>query len=445
MLWLNPLDRRDRRQAGFPRLAGAFPLVGHMPAMATDLLGLLRHAEQRLGPLFWVDTGFGRDHLFCMQREVFEAFKSPPLLTDHMRSFGSEFFGEALLVFDGPRHRHMRAAMNPPFTPRGLGKVDVGAFLAGAVERRVQRWAHRRRVRVLAETRELAIGLIFGMMGVAERELDAWEQHYDALLGFLLPIPIDLPGSPRWRARRARAWLDEQLLRIIDAARAQDGAGLVAELARGRDEDGAPLSDRELLDNLRLLAFAGHHTTAATTAWIAAELAQRPAVWRALCDEAQGQEVPRSPRELKRFPYAEAVFREALRLHPPLAFSVRRAASEVELAGARVAEDTLVAMPILQLLRDPELYRQPDEFLPARWLDRPAPPSALELAAFGGGAHFCLGYHVAWMECVQFAVALVRALAPAGLRPQLDGPPPQVHYLPLPHPSPGMRLRFDRG
>jgi hypothetical protein len=48
------------------------------------------------------------------------------------------------------------------------------------------------------------------------------------------------------------------------------------------------------------------------------------------------------------------------------------------------------------------------------------------------------------MECVQFAVALVHALAPSGLRPQLDGPPPQVRYYPLAHPSPGMRLRFDR-
>jgi cytochrome P450 family 117 subfamily A len=445
MLWLNPLDRRQRRPAGFPRLAGAFPLAGHVPAMASDLLGLLRHAERSVGPLFWLDMGGGHDELFCMKREVFEAFRSGALSTDHLRGFGNEFFGESLLVFDGPPHRHMRSAMNPPFTPKGIAEVGVGAFLAEAVERRVQRWARRRHVRVLAETRELALGLIFGMMGIAEQELGEWEKHYSALLGFLLPIRIDLPGFPRWRARRARHWLDERLQRIIDAARAPGSSGLVAELARSRDDDGAPLSDRELIDNLRLLAFAGHHTTAATTAWIAAELAQRPAVWRALCDEAAGQEVPRSPKDLKRFPYAEAVFREALRLHPPLAFTRRRAVSDLELAGATVPRDTPVAMSILHLLRDPDLYQRPDEFVPERWLNRPAPPSALELAVFGGGAHFCLGYHVAWMECVQFEVALVRALAPAALRPQLDGPPPRVRYFPLPHPSPGMALRFDRG
>ena len=298
---------------------------------------------------------------------------------------------------------------------------------------------------MLTETRELALGLIFEMIGIAEDELGEWDRRYNELLGLLIPIPIDLPGFPHWRARRALAWLDQRLARIIADARGPGGTGLVAELARGRDDDGVGLSDHELLDNLRLLAFAGHHTTAATTAWIVAELAQRPAMWRALCDEAASQTVPRSPRELKRFPYAEAVFREALRLHPPLAFNVRRVASDFELTGITVPRDTMMAMSILHLLRDPELYPQPDEFRPERWLERQAPPSALELAAFGGGAHFCLGYHVAWMECVQFAVALVRVLAPAGLRPVLDGPPPQVRYYPLPQPAPGLRLRFDCG
>ncbi len=416
-----------------------------MPAIMTDLLGLLRHAERKLGPVFWLHIGTGPDNLFCMQREVFEAFKNRPLSTDHMRGISSEFFGESLLVFDGAKHRHMRGAMNHPFTPKGLGKVDVGSFLADAVERRVKGWVRRRRVNVLAETRELAISLIFGMMGVAERELGEWQKRYDALVGFLLPISIDLPGFPHWHARRARDWLDQKLMRIISVARGREGSGLVAELARGRDEEGTPLSDQELLHNLRILAFAGHHTTATTTAWMAAELAQRPEMWRLLCEEAQGQDIPRSPRDLKRFPYAEAVFREALRLHPPLAFNQRRAVSDFELAGSTVPRDTLVAMPILHLLRDPELYERPDEFRPERWLGRSAPPTAIELAGFGGGAHFCLGYHVAWMECVQFAVALVRALTPAALRPQLDGPPPQVRYYPLSHPSAGTRLRFDRG
>jgi cytochrome P450 len=445
MLLLNPLNREHRRPSGFPKLPGAFPVLGHVPAMAADLLGLLRHAERSLGPLFWLGVGTGPDELFCMDREIFEAFRSGPISTDHLRGVSSEFFGESLLVFDGPPHRHMRAPMNPPFTPRGLGEVGVGAFLADGVERRVQRWARRRHVRVLTETRELALGLIFGMMGIADHELREWEKHYNALLGFLLPIKLDLPGSPRWRARRALRWLDQKLLALITAARGQGGSGLVAELARGRDDDGAGLTDRELIDNLRLLVFAGHHTTAATNAWIAAELAQRPAVWRTLCEEAAGQEVPRSPRDLKRFPYAEAVFRETLRLHPPLAVTRRRVVSDFEIAGATVPRDTAVAMSILHLLRDPDLYPRPDDFVPDRWLNRSAPPSALELVGFGGGAHFCLGYHMAWMECVQFEVALVRALAPAGLRPQLDGPPPQVRYFPLPHPSPGMQLRFDRG
>ena len=127
-------------------LAGAFPLAGHVPAIATDLLGLLRHAERTLGPMFWINTGAGHAHLFCMQREVFEAFRSGPLSTDHLRDFGRGFFGDGLLVQDGPKHRHIRSAMNHPFTPKGLGDANMGELLASAVERRVRRWVGRRGV-----------------------------------------------------------------------------------------------------------------------------------------------------------------------------------------------------------------------------------------------------------------------------------------------------------
>jgi cytochrome P450 len=177
-------------------------------------------------------------------------------------------------------------------------------------------------------------------------------------------------------------------------------------------------------------------------AWMASFLAERPDAWSRLRDEAHAVgELPRAPRDLKRHRFAEAVFRETLRLYPPAAHDARVATSDLELAGHRVRAGTMLSIPVIHLSRHPDLYADPDAFRPERWLDRDEGITPIELVQFGGGQHFCLGYHLAWMEAVQFATALALHLPARG--PRLDGPPPRPRYLPLLHPSAGTRLRFD--
>jgi cytochrome P450 len=284
---------------------------------------------------------------------------------------------------------------------------------------------------------------MFRLVGVEEHELDAWRERYEDLMLLAIRLPVELPGLPRWRGLRARTWLDDRLARIVARAREdRDGAGILPALVQSRDEHGAPLGDRELIDNLRLIFLAGHETSASTMAWMIAHLAERPDVWRRLRDEALAEgDLPRSPKELKRFPYAEAVFRETLRLHPPVAIDARRATVDFELLGRPIRKGALLTIPIVLLGRDPELFPDPDAFRPERWIERSEPISPLELAQFGGGPHFCLGYHLAWMEVVQFAAALGRALPASG--PRLEGAFPRPRYLPLLHPDASTRARFD--
>ncbi len=267
-----------------------------------------------------------------------------------------------------------------------------------------------------------------------------------------LNLPIDLPGLPRRRGKEAKDWLDEHLRVFIRAAREHPHLqhpqhrqeGFLAALVAGRDEGGAGLSDDELVDNLRLLVLAGHETSASTMAWMVIMMADRPDVWDAVCAEATAAKaIPRSPKELRDFPYAEAVFRETLRLHPPVASDARKALVDFELAGGTVPAGTMVNMSILHLSRHPSLYDDPDAFKPERWVGRGEGVSPIELVQFGGGPHFCLGYHLAWMEIVQFAVALALAMRAKNLRPRIVGPRPKMRYLPLLHPSAGTRIAFD--
>jgi cytochrome P450 len=310
------------------------------------------------------------------------------------------------------------------------------------VERRVAAWVGRRDVRVLAETRELALEVMFRLVGVAESEIGAWRHQYEQLVLLFINLPVDLPGTPRRRGMAARRWIDERLRAMILRARGEGGRGLLPALLQSRDEAGELLSDEEMVDNLRLIFLAGHETSASTMAWMVAHLSERPDVWQRLRAEAlAAPDLPRSPKDLRQFPYAEAVFRETLRLHPPVSQDARRAVADFELDGRTVPKGTQVAIPILTMSRDPERYPEPDAFRPERWLDRQEALSPLELVQFGGGPHFCLGYHLAWMEIVAFATALGRALPAGGPRLQNGFPAPR--YVPLHHPAASMKARFD--
>lgn len=441
---LNPLPMRPTERLGFPIMRGAFPLIGHMPALATDGLGLFRAAERECGTHFWLEAGFGRPMLQCASPDAFSILKNKVTTSSFMSEMVEPVFGGTVIAQDGAPHHHLRSAMNAPFLPRGLTDANVGDLIAGILERRVRSFPGRD-VQILAETRETALEVMFRICGITDPDLTAWRRRYEELSLLMINFPYDLPGSPRRRGFAGRAWIDERLGALVRAARDNESdTSLLGSLARARDDDGNPLSEAELIANLRLLLLAGHETSASTMAWLTAMLAQRPDVWDRLVAEAESQpDLPRSPRDARNFPYAEGVFRETLRLYPPVSSDARRALADFELAGRTIPKGTMVSLSIIHLSRSPDLYDRPDEFDPDRWLGRDHAPTAMELVQFGGGPHFCLGYHLACLEILQFAVALARELAPRGKRPRLAGPPPKPRYMPLLHPSASTRITFS--
>jgi cytochrome P450 len=318
---------------------------------------------------------------------------------------------------------------------------------AELIEARARTWVTRRRIAVLPEVQDLVLELIFRTIGVRIDERPLWRRHYEDLLLDAIPIRTRLPGSPAWRAARARAWLDRCVGALIGEVRRAKGAeGLAAELARARDEDGAALSEQHLVDNILFLVLAGHETTASVMAWLVLELAARPALWSELLGEATAAPaMPTSPEELGRFPYAEALFREAVRMYPPVPVISRVVTGSLLLSGRQIPEGVLVSACVGHLSRDGRRYPDPDRFDPTRWLRRSEPATPAEMVQFGAGPHFCLGYHLAWMEVVQLAVALARVMAAADLRPRLDARTlPSPLYLPLCHPPAKTQIVFDR-
>ncbi len=173
-------------------------------------------------------------------------------------------------------------------------------------------------------------------------------------------------------------------------------------------------------------------------------LARHPELWDRLCeDAAKAATLPHTHQDMLAYPFAEALFRETVRFYPATFFTSRQVVQPIQLSDFRISTGTIVLVPIGLLGYDPELYPNPNHFDPARWLNRKEPLTPMELSQFGGGPHFCIGYHLAWLEAVQFALTLARVMSQAGLRPRLaDGPMPKQYYLPLGHPTPTTRIDF---
>ncbi len=441
---LNPLRRNPPPRAGIPVAAGSFPAVGHLPALIPSMLRFIREQEARLGPLFWVNRGFGDHALMVLGEPAFELLANKVTRSRDGIEVLAPMMGESMILADGPAHRRMRGAVARTFSPKGLGGANAGRTMATIIEDRVARWEGTKRLKIVPEARELALDVIFAIVGVPVDENAEWRRRYDSFLLGFLNLPTGIAGSPRWRSQRARRWIDARMENIIERAAAASSADLVGGMVQGRDDEGRGLTHQELVDNLRLLLFAGHETTATVIAWMGYHLAADPDLWeRLLAEVGPETPLPTTSADLDRFPFALGLFREALRLHSPVGLIGRKVAGELELQGKRIPEGTSVMVCVADLSRDPERYEDPDQVRPERWMKDRVRAGSLETVQFGAGPHFCLGYHLACLEGVQFMVAFASSLQRRRLRLARRSLPSSIEY-PLARPSARAVLELER-
>lgn len=430
----------------FPSLDGALPIVGHLPEMYRRFPALCARGAATLGPLFWIHGGPGARQLMCTDRSALAVLKHPAVST----SFYSEGFGAllsgTLFALDGAEHRRVRNVMAPAFTPGRIRKTDVLQIMREVMTTRIDEMIDVGRVDVLRATKDIALEIIFRIIGVPGQDIAAWRKHFGRYMLAGLPSRGRIRGPIYWFARRARDWLDARLGAVVDRHRArEDTSTLVGAIACSRDEDGRHLDRQLVVANLRLLVLAGHETTAAALAWSVLHLAGVPAWQRRAMDEVDtSTDLVELGTDPHTFTFAERQFREALRMYPAVHSVIRRVTDDVTLDVGTIPGGTLLNVPFVHLLRDPLHFAGPDHYDPDRWEERPR-PGTIETAMFGGGAHFCLGYHIAISEGTLFNLHLAQAMRRRGvmLRPREAGPLPAPIYLPLSHPPRGLCVQLS--
>ena len=243
------------------------------------------------------------------------------------------------------------------------------------------------------------------------------------------------PRSPwgRFLARRDRvdALLYDEIERVGAASRkaATTSSPL---LLSARDEDGNPLTDRELRDELITLLLAGHETTATSIGWAFERLLRTPRRARAAHRGGLAGETDE---------YMEAVIKETLRVRPVVTEVFRAPSEPTELGGYLVEPGTQLAASILLVQYDPELYPpDPEEFRPERFLD--GAPEPYTWVPFGGGVRRCLGAAFAQLEMkVVIGAILRRARLRAPSRARRERALPRHHDAAEPRRRGGRRER----
>ena len=192
--------------------------------------------------------------------------------------------------------------------------------------------------------------------------------------------------------------MDALLYEQIAERRAAPGEDVQSLLLAARHEDGTPMSERELRDELMTLLVAGHETTATALSWAMERLTRLPGGWEAL--RAGGED------------HAEAAAKETLRLRPVLPVVLRNVQRPVRIGGIDLPAGTVVAPSIYLVHRRPELYPDPAAFRPERFLGEHPEGGTYTWIPFGGGVRRCLGAAFAMME-LRVVLAELAALVDA--------------------------------
>jgi cytochrome P450 len=350
-----------------------------------------------------------------------ERFPKAPL----ERQVFEHTLGDGILTSQGASWRWQRRTAAPLFRPADLAAL-VPAMTAAAQEQ-IQRWRAAAPGSVQAIDRDMTettFRVISATMfaGSADAEaktiLAASEKALSTVswdvAAALLRFPAWLWYPGKYSRRRAGQRLREAVATVLARRRAAglQGEDLLARLARARDPDtDAPMSEKQLIDNLVTFLAAGHETTAKALTWTLYLLARAPEwqhrlrreVRQIVGDGSVGAE------HIDALPLTRAVLEEAMRLYPPAPVMTRMAAGPVSLGGRELPARSLVFIPIYALHRHRKLWSDPDRFDPGRFApDERAKMPRTQFMPFGFGARTCIGNSFAMMEAIAILATLVQ-------------------------------------
>jgi cytochrome P450 family 135 len=410
-----------------------------------DPLGFFTRLHRRYGDIFTVRFPFFGELTYIGSPElVKEVFTGSPAVF-HAGEANATVLEPALgpssvLTLDDEPHMQQRKLLLPPFHGERIQRY--GEVIREATRREMETWPVGRTFSLRPSTQRITLSVIlravFGIedesrLDRATKLIDVFSERISTITKFPA-LRRDLgPGSPWRRFVKARSELDEFLYEEIALRRAEaaheERDDVLSLLLAARHDDGSPMSDEELRDELITVVGAGHETTATGLAWAMERLLRTPAVLERLRDSiAAGEDE-----------YLEATVKETLRARPVIVDVARKLTAPATVGGYELPTGSFVMPAIAALHYREDLFPEPEEFRPERFLDGRADNYAW--IPFGGGVRRCIGAAFAEYE---MRIVLHEIVG----RARLSAPDPEPEKVRIRNitlaPGKGTRVRLER-
>jgi cytochrome P450 family 135 len=383
-----------------PRMPSALQAAG----WALRPLAFMERCQQRYGEIFTLRVRRGRPWVFLTNPEhVKQVFTTAPELLSAGAREANPLLGPLLgessvMLLDEPHHMSDRKRLLPSF--HGQRMQGYGEMMADVAHREIARWPQGEPFalwpRMQAISLEVVMRAVFGdiegerLALLRERlvEMTQWvnNPHRLALLAAVGQRSITTTA----KFQSVMGPVEEVVLEEVHsrrAAPARDGQeeNILSMLERAYGEDGTPMSEEKLRDELVTLLSDG--PTATSLAWAFERLLRHPEKLARVCEEVRGGEGEE---------YLEAVVKETLRLCPAVPVVMRRLVESTRIGGYTIPAGTIVAPCVYLMHRRADVYPQPLAFRPERFLDESA--GTYTWIPFGGGARRCVAASFAPLE-----------------------------------------------
>jgi cytochrome P450 len=355
--------------------------------------------------------------------------------------------GESIFTSNGCQWRRQRDLMNPAFARARVG--EVFGLMQQACDDMLLRFSkvnQHDNVRDMdAEMTFVTADIIFRTIMTTKLEADAAEKITAAFTRFqhqslritmlrLFNIPLALFGFKERQRRDAAQEIRDTLESLIrpryDAISNGDDTewtDILSTLLNTIDPDSNErFSFKEIVDQVAMLFLAGHETSASALSWTFYLLAEYPEIQQQAFAEIQDTVGERKIKkeDIKKLTFITAIFRESLRLYPPVGFMAREAKEEVTLRDKIVAKGKTVIVSPWLIHRNKDNWQKPHEFDPQRFLQQHEIPLKSKYLPFGMGQRLCVGASFAMQEAVLIIASFLqqyRIETVAGFEPKPVG------------------------
>src|ERR1700726_3797349 len=424
--WDIPAPRPALVPPSPPRAPESMTTIGRMAAMRASAIGAWgqrAYEEDIIRGRFFGRSSFilnTPDAIRHVLVDNYENYTRTPAAVRVLRPM----LGEGLLIAEGRAWKYQRRTLAPAFTPRAVAPLvphmiavtdetiaKLQAARGGPVDLRE---AMQRMTLEIAGRPMFSFGMDRHGAALRDFVMEYGERlarpHFlDLLLPLGWPTPQDFS-----RARFRKRWTRFVAMLMAErrAAGKNEGApprDLFDLMGAARDpETGACFSDEQLGDQVATMILAGHETTATALFWSLYLLALDPVTQNELAAEVQGATL-NSALDVERLKFTRAVVDETMRLYPPAFLIARAAAAPDTVAGLPVRKKDVILIAPWLLHRHEKLWRDPNAFIPQRFMPPAAPPDRFAYLPFGAGARVCIGAHFALVEATLALAKLIGA------------------------------------